>query len=241
MVTELPQVFFHGQGFFLFRFSNSADYHSILDKPFWSFGVRPLLLKRWDPNEAFDDAQWRKMPIWTTLPGLPVYLWSVDSLGRIGSCLRTPICVDMVTATKTRILYSCILVELDVSLPVIEHVMIRLPDDTVRKQIVAYHWRPYYCAKCDRLGHEEGYCSQQRPGPAQKQVWKKKVSAPAPQQVPAELVPLNFTPHSPLLNLASQGDNRSKDIANAHESMLLSRGEMMGHKHMQQVHKNILL
>lgn len=67
----------------------------------------------------------RVLPIWIQLSQLPLYLWGENSIGKIASVVGKPIITDECTAKKLSICYAHVLVEVDVTQPLREQVVIR--------------------------------------------------------------------------------------------------------------------
>lgn len=61
--------------------------------------------------------------------------------------------MDRLTADRDRVAYARVLVEVDTSKPVKEHVKIGLPNGICLNQMVKYETVPKFCAKCKRIGH----------------------------------------------------------------------------------------
>ncbi|KAL0364310.1 UNVERIFIED_CONTAM: hypothetical protein Sangu_0528600 [Sesamum angustifolium] len=97
-------------------------------------------------------------PVWATLPSLPLECWHPNALGKIGSKLGTPIAMDSLTMKMERFSYAHILVEVDASKPLVDHVDLMLPNGVRRSQPVAYEFTPKFCTKCNLFGHLEGSC-----------------------------------------------------------------------------------
>lgn len=89
----------------------------------WIVAQRNLMLKPWAPEFYAQEEKVCKVPVWVHLLGLDVQYWSIKGLSKIGSKVGKPIFVDRCTASKARISYACILIEVDVSsdLPHIIH------------------------------------------------------------------------------------------------------------------------
>ncbi|KAL0289460.1 UNVERIFIED_CONTAM: hypothetical protein Sradi_7073700 [Sesamum radiatum] len=97
-------------------------------------------------------------PVWATLPSLPLDCWHPNALGKIGSRLGTPIAMDSLTMKMERVSYARILVEVDASKKLVDHVEFILPNGVVRKQPIVYEFTPMFCSTCDRFGHLKESC-----------------------------------------------------------------------------------
>lgn len=95
----------------------------------------------------------KEIPLWIRLYRLHLSCWSDDSLSHIRSVLGKPVCADECTSQQMRISYVGLLVEVDVTKPMIYKIQIE-DDKGVRiEQQVVYEWIPMFCQKCQRLGY----------------------------------------------------------------------------------------
>ncbi|XP_019258106.1 PREDICTED: uncharacterized protein LOC109236386 [Nicotiana attenuata] len=86
-------------------------------------------------------------------------LLSAKALSKIGSVLSQPIYADACTSNIDRISYARILAEVDVTKELPKNIKVKDPKGRVIVQEVWYDWKPSYCAKCMRIGHN---CQQQQ-------------------------------------------------------------------------------
>lgn len=112
--------------------------------------------------------------MWIRLPRLPLTCWSEDSLSRIGSVLGKPVCADECTSQQKHISYARMLVEVDITKPLIYKVPIEDEKGLITEQHVYYEWVPMFCQKCHVVGH---ICKENKAitkGLDQKQQWRPK-------------------------------------------------------------------
>ncbi|XP_019228707.1 PREDICTED: uncharacterized protein LOC109209818 [Nicotiana attenuata] len=114
---------------------------------------RPIVVKQWTANFDFDEEDLKNIPIWVKLPNLPLSCWSAKTLSKIGSGLGQPIYADACTSNIDRISYARILVEIDVTKELPKSVKVKDPKGRIMVQELWYDWKPSYCAKCMRIGH----------------------------------------------------------------------------------------
>ncbi|KAK4397854.1 hypothetical protein Sango_1260900 [Sesamum angolense] len=84
--------------------------------------------------------------------------WHPNALGKIGSRLSTPIAMDSLTMKMERVSYARILVEVDASKKLVDHVEFILPNGVVRKQLIVYEFTPKFCSTCNHFGHLKESC-----------------------------------------------------------------------------------
>ncbi|KAK4389433.1 hypothetical protein Sango_2280300 [Sesamum angolense] len=148
----------HDSGWLIFRFAKDEDRQRILaGGPYFVYG-RPLLLKNMPGCFEFKEDDISLTPVWATLPSLPLECWHPNALGKIGSRLGTPNAMDSLTMKMERISYARILVEVDASKKLVDHVEFILPNGVVRKQSIIYEFTPKFCSTCHRFGHLKESC-----------------------------------------------------------------------------------
>ncbi|KAK4427376.1 hypothetical protein Salat_1506500 [Sesamum alatum] len=97
-------------------------------------------------------------PVWAFLPSLPIECWNPNALGKIGSRVSNPIAMDYLTRKMERVSYARILVEVDVSKPLVDKVEFILPNGVTRKQPVVYEFTPRFYSECCKFGHLNDAC-----------------------------------------------------------------------------------
>ncbi|KAL0336700.1 UNVERIFIED_CONTAM: hypothetical protein Sradi_4881900 [Sesamum radiatum] len=97
-------------------------------------------------------------PIWATQPSLSLECWHPNALGKIDSRLGTPIAMDSLTMKMERVSYARILVEVDASKKLVDHIEFILPNGVIRKQPIVYEYTPKFCSTCNRFGHLKESC-----------------------------------------------------------------------------------
>ncbi|KAL0289462.1 UNVERIFIED_CONTAM: hypothetical protein Sradi_7073900 [Sesamum radiatum] len=148
----------HDSRWLIFRFVKDEDRQRILvGGPYFVYG-RPLLLKNMPGCFEFKEDDISLTSIWATLPSLPLECWHPNALGKIGSRLGTPIAIDSLTMKMERVSYARILVEVDASKKLVNHVEFILPNGVVRKQSIVYEFTPKFCSTCHHFGHLKESC-----------------------------------------------------------------------------------
>lgn len=80
-------------------------------------------------------------------------------LGKIASCVGKPKYIDKMTASKERLAYARILVELNSGEKIIDSLQLKGPDGKLFTQKIVYEVKPYQCFKCFHFGHNARNCS----------------------------------------------------------------------------------
>ncbi|XP_058775924.1 uncharacterized protein LOC131650225 [Vicia villosa] len=136
-----------------------------------------MLLRDWKPDFNLQRDMLRTIPIWVKLPHLPLYLWGKRSLSKIGSALGTPLVTDECTANRLRVSYARILVEIDITQAPVTEITIRDTEGNRKKQPIEYEWRPKFCQRCQKVGHNCEARQQQTT-----KLWKPKEVKQVEQQ-----------------------------------------------------------
>ena len=186
-----PQVYLHEKGYFVVKFQNIEDRNEILYSGPHMLNNRPMIIKAWSPDFNFHDEMLRIIPLWVRLPNLPLSYWSMDSLSRIGSMVGVPLYADECTTHQKRISFARLLIEVDVTKPLPQNVMIVEESGRMLEQRVRFEWAPSFCKKCQVVGHD---CIKKGTGdgggkvvskPLQKWVAKPVVNPTVPVSVEA--------------------------------------------------------
>lgn len=156
---KVPYKFYvHKSGWLVFRFEIHEDRDQVLQGgPYLIYG-RPLILKEMPQLFEFGPCTLSVIPVWVTLPGLPLDMWNAKILGKICSEIGEPICTDAMTSKKERISYARVLVHVDLSKELTTEVKISLPNGRMRMQYVTYENLPKFCSVCKIIGHSYENC-----------------------------------------------------------------------------------
>jgi hypothetical protein len=210
--VQLPYMYYNEEGYFIMRFHSYADRDKVFMNGPYTIRNMPMLLREWKPNFNLKSDMLRTIPIWVKLPQLPLYLWGAKSLSKIGSALGNPLVTDECTANKFQISYARILVEVDITKELPQEITIKDSEGEKMKQPVEYEWKPIYCDKCQKFGHQCG---------AKKNVVKTWVTKSIPKEMNEEHKSANqkvITPTKP-----STGTSRKNDLDNG-EWTTVSKG-----------------
>lgn len=113
----------------LVQFDDLTDYARLLSgpkgTPVWYVDRHLMRVFKWSPN--FDDfCESPIAAIWCNLIGLLIHLFDTEALFAIGKLLGNPIQVDRATANKTRLSFARICVEIDITKPPTEEIILDL-------------------------------------------------------------------------------------------------------------------
>ncbi|XP_058775952.1 uncharacterized protein LOC131650248 [Vicia villosa] len=152
-VVTLPDLYYNEEGYFLVRFRNEEDKTAVLMRGPYTIYKKPILLHEWNPRFTLQDDILRILPIWVMFPQLPLVYWGDRSIGKIASAIGKSLLTDECTAKKLRVSYARVLIEVDVTKELKQHITIRDPTGEKVSQQVEYEWEPPYCNQCNKVGH----------------------------------------------------------------------------------------
>lgn len=147
------EIYYHNEGYFMIRFELKVDKDRMLFEGPYMIANRLIIIKEWVVDFCFENKVLREIPLWIRLPKLPLSCWSGDSLSRIGSVIGTPICAYECTSLQQRISYARILVEVDITKPLVYKVQIEGDNSMKVEQKIYYEWVSLFCQKCHLVGH----------------------------------------------------------------------------------------
>ncbi|XP_058776814.1 uncharacterized protein LOC131651163 [Vicia villosa] len=151
---------------------SKEDKDVVLRKGPYTIFRQPMFLQEWRPYFSLDKDAIRVMPLWVIFPQLPLAFWGESSIGKVARAIGRPIMTDECTAKKLRITYARLLIEVDITAELKEAIYIRDPQGNRMRQQVEYEWKPAFCRKCKRVGHDCEKLSNKKAPVTQKWVQK---------------------------------------------------------------------
>ncbi|XP_042035112.1 uncharacterized protein LOC121781440 [Salvia splendens] len=137
-----------------------ADYARLISgpkgTPVWFIDRHPMRVFKWSPEfDAYCESP--IAAIWYNLIGLPIHLFDHAALFAIGKLFGTPIQVDRATASKSRLSFARICIEIDITKPPPEEIIL---DICGRETVQQVKWDkiPAYCLECRHVGHSSEVC-----------------------------------------------------------------------------------
>ncbi|XP_070021270.1 uncharacterized protein [Nicotiana sylvestris] len=128
--ADQPQILYHDEGYFVFRFQNMVDRDLVLHNGPYTYHNKPLILQCWSVDFKFDP--------------------SCSAVGK-------PLYTDKFTAELEKISFARVLVEADISRPLPDSVNLQTSRGIINQQI-EYDWKPKFCCDCVRFGHNSEDC-----------------------------------------------------------------------------------
>jgi hypothetical protein len=135
----------HDSGWLVFWFSSKADMVKVLYKGPYSVQGKPLVLKPMPTFSYFSKPDMSFASIWVHFPNLPLECWSSSCLFKIVKAIGNPLRCDDHTNTMSRLSFSRVMIEVDLSADLIRSINISLPNGTSFEQRVIYEYLPQFC------------------------------------------------------------------------------------------------
>ncbi|KAE8732369.1 Cysteine desulfurase 1 [Hibiscus syriacus] len=108
-------------------------------------------------------------------------LFSRSGLSYIASAVGVPLYIDTVTASRERLEYAKVCVEVEARAVIPNVVNVVLQDDSLVKVRVHAPWMPKFCSQCKIFGHLANICVEGVKAPMKnKEVWRRKMNSNLP-------------------------------------------------------------
>lgn len=116
-------------------FDNTDSCDSVLEGGPWYVGNQLLLLKRWKRTMKLTKESVSQIPIWVKLFNVPMEYWDFEGLSRIASFIGTPLFMDHLTSSGTRISFAKVCVEVSVESVIPESFFVKCGDEAVEIRV----------------------------------------------------------------------------------------------------------
>ncbi|XP_039000816.1 uncharacterized protein LOC120126790 [Hibiscus syriacus] len=167
--AALVKVSITGSNLFVFAFTGSYARDWVLENGPWHIQHKPLFLRKWEPNLKELHFDLDRMPIWFQLFNVPLELFSKSGLSYIASAIGMPLHMDSITASRERLEFVRVCIEISVNSKIPDYIDVLLCDDSITRIKVVVPWRPSSCVECKRFGHSVKFCPL-----GKKQEWRVK-------------------------------------------------------------------
>uniref|UniRef100_A0A2N9F7I4 CCHC-type domain-containing protein n=1 Tax=Fagus sylvatica TaxID=28930 RepID=A0A2N9F7I4_FAGSY len=142
-----------GNDYFLTRFKLEDDYWKVMRGGPWFINQQFLTIRRWSPGFRPSEAKISTTAVWARLPELPIELYDMNILRRIGNQLGYLLKVDARTMDNERGRFARLCVQIDLEQPLTSKIRI---GDMVQK--IQYEGISAICFECGRVGHRIDTC-----------------------------------------------------------------------------------
>lgn len=124
--------------------------------PVWYIEHHPMRVFKWTPDfDTFFESP--IAAVWCKVIGLPIHLYDQSALIAIGKLLGKPIQTDHATFNQNRLTFARICIEIDISSPPPEEIILNILGKDARYKVV-WDRIPLYCAECKHIGHAKEAC-----------------------------------------------------------------------------------
>ncbi|KAL0915557.1 hypothetical protein M5K25_015983 [Dendrobium thyrsiflorum] len=145
------------EGFFLFKFSCSEDFEMVWSKGAWFIFGKPFIFNKWTPQFSPKREEYTSVPIWFKIHDLPLCCWTPTGISKIATKIGIPLAVDSLTASKSRLTFARVCVQVDSSASYPETIPITVEGKRFDLKI-QYEWRPTLCTLCNSISHPVTFC-----------------------------------------------------------------------------------
>ncbi|KAL0924531.1 hypothetical protein M5K25_005368 [Dendrobium thyrsiflorum] len=145
------------EGFFLFKFSCSEDFEMVWSKGAWFIFGKPFIFNKWSPQFSPKREEFTSVPIWFKIHDLPLCCWTPIGISKIATKVGHPIAVDALTASKSRLTFARVCVQVDSSASYLDIIPITVEGKRFDLKI-QYEWRPTLCTLCNSISHHVTFC-----------------------------------------------------------------------------------
>ena len=161
-----------GKGLFEFEFSTIEEMRSVWSTGSWNLKFGILRLSQWVPDFCPDAQKQSNVQVWIRLSDLPREYWREKTL------IEMPISLDEPTRHKVFGHYARLLVDVDLSKPLHNNILIEREGFAFHVGVV-YEKHPEYCNNCQTLDHHISQCNKLKHG---KNVASNKQDKPKAQE-----------------------------------------------------------
>ncbi|XP_061359053.1 uncharacterized protein LOC133303193 [Gastrolobium bilobum] len=149
-------------GFLLLRFQDDGDYRHVLEEGPWIVNDHYVVVQRWRPLfDPYDDSV-KKLAVWVRIPRLPIELYTIRHLWRIGNIFGRTLKVDRNSLRKSELGDDVITVRARFARICVEVDLRRtfLPKFWIGSKVyqVGYEGLHLICFKCGVYGHRKDQC-----------------------------------------------------------------------------------
>jgi hypothetical protein len=142
-----------GNDYFLIRFKLEEDYWKVVNGGPWFINQQFLTIRRWSPGFRPSEAKISTTAVWARLPELPIELYDMNILRRIGNQLGSLLKIDARTMDNERGRFARLCIQIDLDQPLTPKVRI---GNMVQK--IQYEGISAICFECGRVGHRIDTC-----------------------------------------------------------------------------------
>ncbi|KAL0913108.1 hypothetical protein M5K25_016540 [Dendrobium thyrsiflorum] len=145
------------EGFFLFKFSTLEDYEMVWARGAWFILGKPFIFQKWTPHFSPKREEFNTVHIWFKIHDLPLCCWTPVGISKIATKIGIPMAVDALTASKSRLTYARVCVQVDSTATYPKQIPISVTGKLFNLKI-EYEWKPELCGLCKSFNHSTTSC-----------------------------------------------------------------------------------
>lgn len=179
----------------LIKLSTEEDYSRIWLRQSWYVNGRCMRIFKWSKDFRCSSES-PIVPVWVSLPYLPVhFIHCKSALYSIAAAIGYPLRVDHATASVNRPSVARVLIEYDISKPLVPRIWIGEGDSGFWQSVV-FEKIPAYCTSCMHLGHSTEACLVTSAGLRKAHPHKDSDQRPVPDKGNHTMPPVDGQPSS---------------------------------------------
>ncbi|XP_039020175.1 uncharacterized protein LOC120151933 [Hibiscus syriacus] len=124
------------------RIANKSALNWVIENSPWHIHNNPLILRKWEPNLKSLSFNLSKIPVWILLFNVPLELFSRAGLSYVDSAIGVPVSMDTITASKSRLEFAKVCVEIGANDTIPRYVDVVLKDGKTTSILVEVPWLP---------------------------------------------------------------------------------------------------
>ena len=146
----------------LIQLQQQVDYLRLYSRPVWYVKGFPMRIFKWT-SSFHVDRESPIVPIWLSLPRLPIHFFKKEALFSIASAIGPPLRLDSLTQTLKRPSLARVQIKIDLLKERPERMWIGCEEGDGFWQELNYEDVPDYCQHCWHVGHSEAKCHVNNP------------------------------------------------------------------------------
>lgn len=146
----------------LFRIENPQMRARVIQRRYWHIADIPLVVNEWSPDTAQHPPDLSAMPLWIDFKGVSSLLFSHKALKCLSRAAGNFVKLHPHTEKCTRLDVARVLVEVNLTKPLVEKISCLDRDGKTVMIDVLYPWLPPKCIICNGWGHLGAHCKSKK-------------------------------------------------------------------------------
>lgn len=159
----LMHMTIHGESLYVFEFDDESDRIVAIEYGLVYNSQQLFFVRPWHPLIEQEIAEMKIVLVWVNLRKVPLHMWNSKALSKIASVIAKPIMMDKLTATRARMSFARVLIEISVDCEYPSSVPVFYEGKHVVDVSVEYPWKAPKCNACNSFGHVAVKCPWAKP------------------------------------------------------------------------------